>query len=1050
MSDTHETEKSPMFNHMHIDNLKYRVLDNLIEGCQIIDYDFCYLYVNDAVAVHGRTTKDALIGRNMVEMYPGIEHTEMFKVLKQCMTERCALQMENEFTFTDGSIGWFNLKFNPIPEGVFILSLDITERKQADEHIAHLNSLLHGIRNVNQLITRQRNPKLLIQKACELMVESGSFNTCCIVLCHENNILSDAYAGESRMVKALELLMAKGDLPDCLKSAIHEASAVVRSDLSEQCNICPVNSNYTYRRNTIAVRIENDGRTIGALLASLPPGLTAHKEDIDLLQEVSTDLAFALRSIEIQLERDKSSEQLRDTFEKLDTIVRTSPAAIFSFDTQGQVLTWNKGAESLFGLPADEVLHMPLLNVCRNKGEEHASLIRHILAGKTLSEQEIECSRKDGSTVWISMSTAALRDVAGAATGAMAVALDITQHKSADRERSLTVSFLQLINDSRNITELLSRTVRFFKEELEFETAELFLQKEDRLPTDKDYSDDNSKQKTVFSLRVSEQEVWALQLENSKQNCFAPEMVRLYEQLAAHLTAALSKMRSEENLSRSEARYRELVANLDDVVYSTDTHGIILFMSPAVKRIFGYTETEVIGRHFADFVHPEDVPVLLENFKRVLSGISESYEFRVLNKKGEVHQVRSKNRLRINSGAVKGVDGIVTDITEQRRAEEQMKALQRLEAIGRLAGGVAHDFNNMLSVIINYADFALEALPEHNSIAEYILQIKKAGNRAEQLTRQLLAFSRKQMLEPKVINLKRTLADVESMLRRLLGEDIRILVHSEDNLGNITADPGQIEQVIMNLAVNARDAMPGGGKLIIEMSNVDLTDAYSNAHISVKPGKYVLLSVTDTGYGMNSEIKEHIFEPFFTTKEKGKGTGLGLATVYGIVKQSNGNIWVYSEPGHGTTFKIYLPRADAIETERQSKPASVKTDEGETIFIVEDEEAVRKVTEHILRTAGYHVLSANGGKEALALADLILATNEIALLLTDVVMPEMSGKELSVHLTERIPKLKTLYMSGYTDNAIVHHGVLDPGVQFISKPFTASDLTRKVREILNG
>jgi two-component system cell cycle sensor histidine kinase/response regulator CckA len=397
------------------------------------------------------------------------------------------------------------------------------------------------------------------------------------------------------------------------------------------------------------------------------------------------------------------------------------------------------------------------------------------------------------------------------------------------------------------------------------------------------------------------------------------------------------------------------------------------------------------------------------------------------------------------------------DITERRRAEaeqkalaEQLRATQKMEAIGSLAGGVAHDFNNLLSVILSFAGFALEALRQGDPVRHDLLEVKKAGESAAALTRQLVAFGRKQVLQPKPLSLNQIATGVEKLLRRVLGEDIDFVQVLAPDLGVTLADPGQVEQVLMNLVVNARDAMPAGGKLTIETSNVEIDEEHAARHVAVDPGSYVQLAVTDTGSGMDEQTKARIFEPFFTTKEKGKGTGLGLSTVYGIVRQSGGNIWVYSEPGLGTTFKIYFPR-DFSTMARDTRPpptVSRRPTGGETILVVEDEEALRNVARRALDAAGYEVLIAADGNEAIRTA----AENRgnIHLLVTDVVMPRMSGNVLAQDLSRTRPALKVLYMSGYTDDAIVHHGVLDAGTHFLAKPFTGADLVRKVREVLDG
>jgi len=377
----------------------------------------------------------------------------------------------------------------------------------------------------------------------------------------------------------------------------------------------------------------------------------------------------------------------------------------------------------------------------------------------------------------------------------------------------------------------------------------------------------------------------------------------------------------------------------------------------------------------------------------------------------------------------------------------QRQQSQKLEAIGQLAGGIAHDFNNMLTAIIGYTDLSLRRVGLENPIRRNLEETKKAAERAASLVRQLLAFSRKQILEPKVLDLNDVVKDMEKMLTRLIGENIKLATKLEPDLGSVKADPSQVEQIIMNLVVNARDAMPRGGKVTIETANVTFDHQTVLMHVSVKPGEYVMLAVSDTGSGMDRETQRRIFEPFFTTKDVGKGTGLGLSTVYGIVKQSDGNIWVYSEPGLGTMFKVYLPRIDNANEVICEKQETVLLRGTETILLVEDEEVVRGLTKSILMQAGYNVLDAKGGEEAIRVCRA--HTGPIDLLLTDVVMPEVSGKEVADRLLELQPSIRVLFMSGYTDEAIVQHGVLDANVEFIQKPFTWLGLTRKVRDVLN-
>ncbi len=395
-----------------------------------------------------------------------------------------------------------------------------------------------------------------------------------------------------------------------------------------------------------------------------------------------------------------------------------------------------------------------------------------------------------------------------------------------------------------------------------------------------------------------------------------------------------------------------------------------------------------------------------------------------------------------------GVVVLSIDVTEGRKLEAQLRHSQKMEAVGRLAGSVAHDFNNMLSVILGYSSLLLADLKPVDPLRADIDMIRVAGEKAAALTRQLLAFSRQQLLAPRVLDLNEAVQDSERMLRRLLGEDIELVTRFDRGLSKVRVDPGQIDQVVMNLALNARDPMPRGGKLTIELRDVVLDESYTAEHFDVVAGPYVMLAVSDTGIGMDKETQTRIFEPFFTTTEPGKGTGLGLSTVFGIVRQSGGNIWVYSEPGGGSTFKVYLPRAVSEEEPEPLPVVEPITLMGtETILLCEDQDEVRQVAQEILVRHGYHVIAARNAGEALLTCERHPRT--IHLLLTDVVMPQMSGRELAVRLAPIRPEMKVLFMSGYTDNAIVHHGILDSGIAYLQKPLVPDLLARRVREVLD-
>jgi PAS domain S-box-containing protein len=545
-----------------------------------------------------------------------------------------------------------------------------------------------------------------------------------------------------------------------------------------------------------------------------------------------------------------------------------------------------------------------------------------------------------------------------------------------------------------------------------------------------------------------------------KPNAFDEEELALLNELAGDLALALSNIEAEARRKQTEEQLRQrnrelerLTAAIEQAAESviiTDTEANIIYVNPAFERITGYSRAEVIGQNPRLLKSGRQAPAFYQDLWSTITA-GQVWRGHFINKKkdGTLYTIDATIApVKNEQGDIVNYVGVRRDITRELQLEEQYRQAQKMQAVGQLTAGIAHDFNNLLTAINGFAELTRFRLPADHALQEMLGKILDSGQAAASLVKQLMIFSRKQVLELTVLDLNTVVVNIEKMLQRIIGEQIILKTALAPDLGLVKVDAAQMEQVIVNLAVNARDAMPNGGRLTIETANVTLDEAYSALHLEVQPGEYVQLAVSDNGTGMNDEVKARLFEPFFTTKASGQGTGLGLATVFGVVKQSRGHIRCYSEVGVGTTFKIYLPCAEGVTAPVTREEIGDLPRGNETILLVEDDPAVRDLTAHLLRQQGYTVLEAADDQSALRLDRE--HSGPIHLLLTDVVIPGANGKILAGELQQIRPELKVLFMSGYTDNTIAHHGVLEPDIAFLSKPFTATSLTRKVREVLDS
>jgi two-component system, cell cycle sensor histidine kinase and response regulator CckA len=812
-------------------------------------------------------------------------------------------------------------------------------------------------------------------------------------------------------------------------------------------------------------------------------------------------------------ERRRSEEALRRSEARMKSVLDAALDAVIMMDEEGLVVSWNTRAEQLFGWAPDEAIgaRLPELIIPPRYRADHTRGLKTFLAtgeGPVIGRRtELSALRRDGSEFPVELTVTALKE--GRAFYFNAFVADITERKQAEQEiveRMELAAFTSDIGTALTRDEplpvVLQRCAEAMMRHLEpafariwtlnragdtlelqasagmythldgaharvpvgrFKIGLIAAEREPHLTNDVIHDPRVSDPAWArregmvafagYPLVVGDQLVGVMAM--FSRHPLSSNVLGSMAAVANQIALGIKRQRSEEDHRASEEQYRLLFESNPHSMWVYDEETLaFLAVNDAALHHYGYSRHEFLAMGVLDIHPPEDVPAFRQEYEAFMAqrepgrSYQSPHSFKHRKKDGAIIEVDMAANPIVFEGR-KAWLLLATDVTEKRSLEAQLLQSQKMESMGRLAGGVAHDFNNLLGIITGYGELLRKRVAADPRLIRYVDDIVKAAERAAGLTRQLLAFSRKQVLQPRILDLNAVVAETEKMLRRLIGEDIHLMTVLDEHVGPVRADPGQMNQVLMNLAVNARDAMPRGGRLTIETGNVMLDQEYARQHAGVAPGHYVMLSVSDTGHGMTPEVRTRVFEPFFTTKDPGKGTGLGLATVHGIVQQSGGHIWVYSEPGHGTTFKVYLPRTDVPRLEVGTPaPARIELPRGsETILLVEDEASLRELVRECLEASGYTLLEASHGTAALEISEH--HPGRIDLLMTDVVMPGMSGRELAERLRASRPEIRTVYMSGYTDDAVVLHGVVAEDMAFLQKPFTAAELAGRVREVLD-
>ena len=1056
---------------------RYRGLfEHMVEGyayCKMIfengePRDWTYLAVNPMF--EKLTGLKGVAGKRVTEVIPRFAETdsELFKIYARVSLTSKAERFE---FFVQALQQWFDISVYSPEKEFFVAVFDvITDRKRAENDLRKLNRALRLISLCNQELVRATDEAALLQAVCRLAVEQGGYRLAWVGFAEQDEAKSvrpAAQAGfEDGYLDTVNITWAdveRGRGP--VGTAIRTAKTVRVPDSLTDPTFAPwrVEASQHGYASCIALPLITEDRCIGALTLYAAKPDAFDPEEIELLNETAADLAYGINALRHRAERMRAMEALRESERRFQTLADISPVGIFRTNTQGRTTFVNPQWCAIAGLPAADALGDGWLRAVHP--EDRAKLAQDWQAatrGQSTSRTDYRFLHPDGTITWVMGQAVPEKDDAGCVGGYVGTITDITERKGAENALRASQQLMEaIINSIPASVFWKDKNLRYlgcnaaFAHDAGLAEPKDLIGKDDYQMVWRDqaelYRDDD--RKVIESGRSK------LLIEEPQTTPEGKVINLLTSKLPLHnaqgeitgLLGVYFDITGRKRMEESQSRLATAVEQAAETIIITDLLGTIVYANPAFEKSSGYTRAEALGQN----------PRLLKSGKQDAEfyrrmwetiGRGDIWSGHLVNRRKDgalyaeeatISPVRDAEGKVINYVAVK------RDVTRERQLEAQMQQAQKMEAIGQLASGVAHDFNNILGVIIGYSDLLISDLDPESPFRNFVEEIQAAAERASGLTRQLLLFSRKQKVEPVVLDLNDAVKDLDKMLRRLIGEHIEMTVTPGKDLGHIQADPGHVGQVLMNLVINARDAMPDGGKLTIATRNVALGETRPPARCRLAPGDYVMLSVSDTGIGMTPEVKARLFEALFTTKPAGKGTGLGLATCQTIVQQSGGCIDVESEAGQGATFKIYFPRVDKpLETAARSAQTGPLPRGKETLLLVEDEPSVRHLAANVLEIQGYTVLRANNGQEAL---NLVQSHNNppIRLVVTDIVMPRMGGKMMADWLKTIYPDLKILFTSGYTDDPLAQQGVLEPGVAFLPKPYAPAVLARKVRAMLD-